>query len=67
MNEDLEQLRILNSRQSAHQSVALQVIAADDAFFDALFRSGGDLTALMDACKARRRELDDIVRQRPIG
>jgi hypothetical protein len=68
VNEDFEQLRIQYTRLTQHQYLALAVIAAADAFLDALFANRYvDLTGLHSAYKVAREELEAAAMEREIG
>lgn len=64
----LDEMRELNMLQTAHANLMRAVIAADDAFLDALFANRYvDITALHQACKDRRVELEAASLEREIG
>jgi glutathione S-transferase len=68
VNEDFEQLRRLYARTAEHQFLALGVIAAADAFLDALFANRhADITAAKVDYDAKRAEFERVMRERPIG
>ena len=65
--DDLTQLRVLYSRAAEHGYLAVEVIAAADAFIGALFGNRAqDTTALHEAYKDRRAEYERVMLERPI-
>ena len=65
--DDLTHLRGLYGRTTLHSYLAVEVIAAADAFMAALFGGAdADITALHTAYKAKRAEYERVIMERPI-
>ena len=68
MRTDFEQARVLNRRLALHQYLAMDVVAIDDEFFDALFANRHrDITEIIDRRKVAREALEAAATERDIG
>jgi len=68
MNDDLDQMRILHARLSAHQLLALEVIAAADAFMAELRRTPCvDFLALEHDYAVKRANFERVMSQHENG
>ena len=68
MNDDLDQMRMLYARLTAHQLLALEVIAAADAFVIGLFKTPtGNIVALKDDYAAKRANFERVMTERENG
>lgn len=65
---DLAQLRALHALTCRHQYLAMDVVAIDDEFFDALFANRyRDITEIIDRRKVARAALQKAAMEREIG